>query len=196
MKNLLITLSAVILFGCVTNPKNAAKKDMKPLIVIGGKDNVWGGDIRLSLTDSSENDTARIYKALSSSDKGNLGVRILITKKPVNSQGFGNAITLESIGAPSDLLLHKLAELYKQNIPVSAKFPKRVQASFVDLSQFTKSLGLTANDGENIKKYKLFFETQNDEGELFLNINSNENWLELREKDEEYRPVMIKVFTQ
>ncbi len=197
MKYLLIGLLAIGLFGCSTNPKTASKSEIKPLIVFDNKDDGWGGDIRLSLVDSSENDTAKIYKAISSSEKGNLGVLVLVSKKRVDSKGFGSGITLESLGNPSDLLLHKLAELYKQNIPNEAKFAKKVQASVVDLGEFAKSLGTPVNNkGQDLEEFKLFFETGNDEGELFMNINLTENWLELREKDEEYRPVIIRVLTR
>jgi hypothetical protein len=199
MKKILILLIAVAQLGCSLKPDKTAeatKTPPKPLIVFDNKDDGWGGDIRLSLVGLSENDTAKIYKAVSSTEKGNLGVLVLVTKKPADSKGFGNAITLKSLGPESDLMLQKLAELYKQKIDANAKFVKTAQATFVDLGAFARSLGGTTNGDENVDQYKLFFETKNDEGELFMNINTNENWLELREKDEDYRPVLIKAFTQ
>ena len=41
---------------------------------------------------------------------------------------------------------------------------------------------------------KLFFETEDPEdyAELYVNINDKEHWLEIREKDEEYRKQVIK----
>jgi hypothetical protein len=38
-------------------------------------------------------------------------------------------------------------------------------------------------------------ENENDYAELYLNINSAENWIELREKDEEYRPAVLQFLT-
>lgn len=74
-----------------------------------------------------------------------------------------------------------------------------VSVTYVDLGEFAKSLG--AKDGGEYKtenQYKLFHEG-NDEGEyaeIFLNINETEHWIELKEKDEEYRPVIIKLLKQ
>jgi hypothetical protein len=44
---------------------------------------------------------------------------------------------------------------------------------------------------------KLFFqgEKEDDYAELYLNINETEHWIELKEKDEEYRPIIIKLLT-
>jgi hypothetical protein len=47
-----------------------------------------------------------------------------------------------------------------------------------------------------IDEYKLFFESKDDEGELFLNINPMEKWIDLREKDPEYRKTIIKVLSE
>ena len=40
---------------------------------------------------------------------------------------------------------------------------------------------------------KLFYESanENEYAELYLNINENEHWVEIREKDEEYRKAVL-----
>jgi hypothetical protein len=197
MKYFLIVLFALMQFGCANNPKITANDAVKPLIVFDRKEDGWGGDIRLSLVNITENDSSRIYKAVSQDNGQNLGILIYVTKKKTNSQGFGNAITLKSIGKESDNLLHKLASLYKQKIVPAAKFADTVSASFVDLKKFSISVAGSAGEGDvNTDEYKLFIETKNDEAEFFLNINATDKWVELREKDEEYRPLVIQVLSK
>jgi hypothetical protein len=179
------------------NKSGSMDSVIKPLIVLDDKDGEWGGDIRLSIVSISENDTSTVYKAISSDNNQNLGLLILVTKKKTNDKGFGNAITFKSIGKESDNLLQKLSKLYKQKISADAKFSQTVSANFVDLTEFAKSIGGTNKEANSTTgQYKLFFETKNDEGELFLNINASEQWLELSEKDPDYRPVIIKALSQ
>lgn len=200
MRKLVIVLIICAQIGCSPNKNKTPDNTdflIKPLIVLNDKDDGWGGDIRLSVVDISENDTSKIYKAVSRSNNEDFGLLIYVTKKRINSQGFGDAITLRTIGKESDNLLHKLSELYKQRIAPGSKFADQVSASFVDLTIFAKSVtGSTGNTNPNIKQYKLFFETKDDEGELFLNINSADKWLELSEKDPEYRPVVLQALTK
>jgi len=186
--------------GCSRNKNKAwdnISLPIKPLIVLNDREGGWGSDIRLSIVGISEDDSSKIYKAVSSYNNENMGLLVYVTKKGTNSQGFGNAITLKTIGKESDNLLHKLSELYKQKIAYDSKFADTVSASFVDLKVFSKSVaGSAGNADPNSDEYKLFFETKDDEGELFLNINSTDKWVELSEKDPEFRSVVLKALTR
>jgi hypothetical protein len=104
---------------------------------------------------------------------------------------------LKSIGNESDNFLSMLALLYHQKIDPNAKFVDSFSASYVDLKDFARSVAGKSDDtNPDTDEYKLFFETKNDEGEIFLNVNAKDNWVELREKDEEYRPLIIQIFTK
>ena len=199
MKKLAVLFIALTQIGCSFNQNKSSGSSgsaIKPLIVLTGKDDNWGADIRLSIINISENDSSKIYKAVSSDNKEPLGLLIIVTKKKTNGQGFGNAITLKSIGTESDNLLHKLSELYKKKIAADSKFADTVSAGFVDLKEFAKSVAGSSGDGDSdVDEYKLFFETKNDEGELYLNINSTDKWVELKEKDEDYRSVVLEALT-
>ena len=200
MKKLIVLFVICAEIGCVQNQNKASdSKDLsiKPLVVLNDKDDGWGADLRLSVVDITENDSAKVYKAISSYNKKNLGFLLFIPKQKTNDKGFGNGITLKSVGIESDNLLHELAKRYKQSVPVDSKFVESASASFVDLGEFSKSLGgkVVGND-PNVDEYKLFFETKDDEGELFVNINLVDKWVELSEKDPEYRPIMIKALTR
>jgi hypothetical protein len=171
---------------------------VKPLFVDNGEDDGWGADIRISITSITQTDTTREYTAISSFEGRNLGLIVAVPKTKEGEKGFGKWITLKSLGIESDNLLSKLAQLYKVK-DTSAKFVSSVSTAYVNLKEFAKSLG--AQDGgeyTSSSEYKLFFEGNNEEdyAELYVNINPDEKWVELREKDEEYRTAIIKFLHQ
>ncbi|MEO6981256.1 MAG: hypothetical protein ABI113_22875 [Mucilaginibacter sp.] len=173
--------------------QNTANFPVKPLIIFDNKEDGWGGDIRLSIVNINESDSSTLYKAVSDYKGKKLGLLIFIPKAKESSNGFGKGIILKSMGEESDNLLNTLAELYKQHIDPNSKFISSVSVGYVDLSEFAKSLtGKTDDASSATGEYKLFFENKGDEAELFLNINPNDKWVDLREKDEEYRPSVIK----
>jgi hypothetical protein len=199
MKKITIFLFLLIaLFGC---SDNKAKTDeatgnpaftIKPLVIGTGEEGGWGADIRLSITDIADGDSATTYTAISSFEGKNAGLAIVIPRAK-EKDGFGEGIVLKSIGPESDYLLRALAKLYKQKADTALKFVDSVSANYVNLKEFAKSLG--GQEGRNYStenEYKLFFETSDDAGELYLNINSGEHWIELKEKDEGYRAVVIR----
>jgi hypothetical protein len=181
------------LSGHNNSGQNTTNFPAKPLIVFDNKEDGWGGDIRLSIVNIDENDSSTVYKAISSYQNKTLGLLIMIPKAKESSNGFGKGIVLKSIGKESDNLLTTLAGLYKQHVDPNSKFIASVAVGYVDLSEFAKSLTGKTDDANSVTgEYKLFFENKGDEAELFLNINARERWLDLREKDEEYRPSVIK----
>jgi hypothetical protein len=71
-------------------------------------------------------------------------------------------------------------------------FTKKITLNFVNLKTMAKNLsGKDAEPYTSTNEYKLFFERNKKYAELYLNINSEEHWIELNEKDEEYRPFII-----
>jgi hypothetical protein len=154
----------------------------------------WGADIKLSIIETQLSDSCQTYKAVSSYQEKTLGLIIVIPNKD-KSRGFGQGIVLKSIGVESDQLLQQLAKLYKQKTGPSLKFILSISLSYLNMNEFVKSLGGDAND--RVREYKVFFESQDgDEAELFLNVNPSEDWIQLAEKDEEYRPAIIKFLRQ
>ena len=82
---------------------------------------------------------------------------------------------------------------------MSARFVKKIVLNFVNLKEFAKSV--TGEEGQpytTANEYKLFFEGKEDGdyAEIYLNINLNEDWIELAEKDEEYRPILLHFLRQ
>jgi len=191
---LLLLLSTAI--GCTQNKSSQAATNfpIKQLIIPGDNGDDWGdGDFVLSITNISENETGKVYKAVSSYKNEELGLLIIVPKSKSEKNGFGNNIILKSIGKPSDKLLALMAQLYKQTLSPDSKFVSSISTEYVDLKEFAKSLGDTNNKESDTKEYKLFFTNKNDEAELYLNIKPNDRIVEVKEKDQEYRPTIIQM---
>ena len=205
LKNLLFGLLFFI-FSCNSSDKtkttttdqlkqNKETFQIKALYVDNGEEEGWGADLKLSIASIGETDTTKLYTAISTYEGKNLGLLVSIPKKKEGNQGFSSGIILKTIGIESDFLLQTIAKLYKQRVDTTFRFTNAVSMTYVDLDEFAKSLG--AKDGGEYKtenQYKLFYEgnKEGDYAEIYLNINATEHWIELKEKDEEYRPVIIK----
>jgi len=183
--------------GCSQNINKKVETNfpVKPLSIPGDNGDDWGdGDFAISITNISKNDTCIIYKAVSNYKNEDLGLSISIPISQSGNKGFGDGIVLKSIGRQSDRLLALLATLYKQRLPPNSKFINSISLSYVDLSQFEKSVaGSVPKTGSGEMDYKLFFQTKDDEAELYLNIKPKEQLVEIKEKDQEYRPTIIQM---
>ncbi|MBK8564013.1 MAG: hypothetical protein IPN76_11895 [Saprospiraceae bacterium] len=136
-----------------------------------------GADIKLSIVQKSENDTAKIYKAVSSYNGQELGLLVSIPKRKEGDKGFGQGISLRSIGTQSDYLLRTLYQLYKQPADTTATFAKDINVTYVNLKEFAKAVAGQEGQYTAANEYKLFFEGKSDEdyAELYLNVNPTDN---------------------
>jgi len=208
MQKIKIIFFLATLFSCSNNQTNADNNygatsatktyPVQPLQIDNGEEEGWGADIRLSIVETSENDTAKVYKAVSSYKGQKLGLLVSVPKRKEGDKGFGQGISLKSIGTQSDYLFRTLQQLYKQPIDTTATFIKDIKVTYVNLREFAKAV--TGQEGQYTaaNEYKLFFEGTSDEdyAELYLNVNTTDNWIELREKDEEYRPIVLRFLRQ
>jgi hypothetical protein len=175
-------------------PKGRSSFPVQPLQTGIGEEG-WEGDIRLSIVEQWENDTARLYKALSTDEGRKVGLLMSIPKAKEGEKGFGKDIVLSSIGVESDYLLRILAELYKQKVDTTLRFIPSISVSYVNLQEFARAVaGEKGGAYTSPNQYKLFLESEGEEeyAEIYLNINPQEHGLELREKDEEYRPALLQ----
>jgi hypothetical protein len=188
--------------NCQTNTDNAGTSDATTYpakqLQIDNHEEGWGADIRLSIVAKFENDTANIYKAVSLYGEQELGLLISVPKRKEGGKGFGHGILLKSVGIQSDYLLRTLSQLYNQPSYKTATFINGVSVNYVNLKAFAKAV--TGQEGQSTatNQYKLFFEGKSDEeyAELFLNINLVDNWIELSEKDEEFRPKVLSFLSK
>ncbi|HVU99310.1 MAG TPA: hypothetical protein VHE34_29010 [Puia sp.] len=161
-------------------------------------DDTGDGDFALSIVAISETDTIITYKALSTSENGNLGLALDIPKKD-GERGFGQSILLKSIGSESDNFIRFMTKVYNQKLDSSIHFfNKTLSVAYVNLNTFAGALGANNQYDTAVNEYKLFFEGPNkdDYAELYLNINKREKIIEFKEKDQEYRPQLIKFFRE
>src|SRR3982751_4622921 len=106
MQKLTFLFLIVTLFGCAEhhskNEKSATGSTANtaftasPLIIENDEGEGWGGDLKLSITEIKENDTAKIYKAVSTHEGANLGLLVIVPKAK-GKKGFDSGLTLSSI---------------------------------------------------------------------------------------------------
>jgi hypothetical protein len=165
---------------------------------IDSSDAGFGADIKLSITERFENDTANVYKAVSLYNDQELGLLISVPKHEKGAKGFGQGFALRSIGTPSDYLLRTLSQLYKQPDNETKTFVKEMTVNYVNLTAFAKAVSGQEPQLTEVNQYKLFFEsnTDNDYAEIFLNIDLSNNLIEILEKDTEYRSAILRFLRQ
>jgi hypothetical protein len=211
--NMINKLTAIIfmglfsfLFGCKNNDSNAQTNntDTTKLEEITSRidpEEGWN-DIFLKIIEDTKTDTSHIYIAKGLYKNKIVGLQIevsskigagIVDGKPDGKAGFvANAVQLKSIGQESDELVKALAELYKQ-ITNKGFTKQRISATAFSLNEKPVNL-----DKKDYYKLKLFF-SEDDENlysEIFLNINTDKREIEINEKDEGYREMIIKILTK
>lgn len=157
-------------------------------------------DIFLKITSETVTDSSYIYIAKGLHNKEVVGLQIEISTHigagvingKADQSGFAaDAVRIKTIGKESDRFINALAELYKQptgRIFISAP----ISVAVFSLNDKNVDLSKSA-----YYKLKLFFAGHDKDMycELFLNINTTKREIELHEKDEGYRPNIIKCLT-
>lgn len=195
-----------LLFGCNSSETNVQTNNsdntkLEEITSRSNPDEGWN-DIFLKITEDTKTDTSHIYIAKGLFKNKTIGLQIEVSSKIgagiVNGQhdvsaGFvKNAVKFKSIGQESDEFIKALAELYKQT--TNNGFTKQPVSAMV-FSQNEKVVNL---DKADYYALKLFF-AESDENlysEVFLNINTDKHEIEIKEKDEEYREPLIKIWTK
>lgn len=197
-----IAVSVLTFFGCSANQTKTDKIStdttsnltfpVRPLFIESEEESM-GGDIRLSFTESSMTDKATIYKVNSTYGNKNIGFEL-----SVPTHGLAN-LSIKTDGVNSDNFLHALQKIYKLKVDTTSKFVDFISADCMNMGDYVDSLNKQSNGSyTSIAENKLFFQRKNEDdyAELYLNINEAEHWIELKEKDEEYRPVIVKLLTR
>lgn len=190
-----VLATAVSISGCNTH----TNKEVIDLLNKRNDDNVWGGDVHFSVVNVKEVDKSFVYDLQAKYKQKLVGFEVAIPKNTNQGEnGFGKGVEIRSLGIKSDDFRNALAEIYKIKVDTNKKFVDKIPAAFVDLDIFAKTLGYNANTDKNyLNQLKLFFDSPDgDEAELFLNVRKGQQVVELAEKDEEYRSLIIKLFTQ
>jgi hypothetical protein len=162
--------------------------------------NGWDADMRLSIIEIIKSGNAINYKAISSFKGKNIGFEISVPRYDNKSKSYlARTATIRSIGEMSDDFLSTIATVYRLKLKDKAIFIDSIKISFIDLDEFSERVsGKNLSSDSKTKKLKLFFETEipDDAAELYANINEKEHWLELKEKDDNYRENVVKFLTK
>lgn len=185
------------LFGNKSNDKRVKLEEIGSRI---DPEEGWG-DVFLKIVQETKKDFSRIYIAKGLYNNEIVGLKIEIHSnigagiengQVAEETGFvSNAVQISSIGKESDAFITALAALYHQT--TNKSFTKKpIFASAFSLNE--KAVNL---DKQDYYRLKLFFEENNENlySELFLNINTERQEIELHEKDESYRVNILTVFT-
>jgi hypothetical protein len=200
------TLSLLfILTGCRLHSGDSSdslspipKPSYKPVVIKSGVEDGHPGGIRLSIERTVDTDTTTSYTLISSYEGNAVGLIIVIPRKD-NGKKMVSTAFLKSMGPPSDLFLKLLASQYQQHIDSSAKFADSIPFICMNLMDFFDKKSTTPGKDDWIAaEYKLFFDSENADGdaEMFMNINPDQQWVEFAEKDEDYRSHIISLFQQ
>jgi len=172
---------------------------LKPLIIKNEPGSGYGADIRLSIRRTVVTDTSTVYYLESEYENKPVGLMISL---PLFRKGKKEAhlVIFESAGTPSDRLLHLLADLYQQPMDSNARFTASVSAAIINLDDYNSGMqDSTGNRYTAPYQYKLFFDAENVEGddaEMFLDIDPANAWADLGEKEQDYRPKLIRMFKE
>jgi hypothetical protein len=209
MIKICIPVILLLIFSCSNKDQsknNGEKEDLardtfaiKKLIVDTSQEEGWGADMRISIVENTKTDTSITYIATSSYDSQIVGLQLTIpTNTPNDKKADAQPMHLKSLGEASDNLIMLLSRLYKQRIDSSLHFVATKRIVFIDLDEFAKKqFGQYPNDPSGSRGLKAFFdsEIEDDYGEIYINLNEKEHWIELKEKDEGYRKAVLKGLT-
>lgn len=157
-------------------------------------------DISLNIIEKSKENNADVFTAKGFYKSKEVGLKFIINSHipkgiaptgELLNQGFVNdAVQIISIGKESDEFIKALSELYK--FPTDKPFSKQIKVPAI----FSLNQADADFDKPNYYNFKMFFDFEGGEAELYLNINTANQIIELNEKDPEYRQALIEVFTK
>ena len=164
-----------------------------PEMKINHDDGSWGGDITLHIQ-SIEKISPEVtrYKIVSGHKGSPVGFDLIVERPFKHGMFVDEGVTFKSLGDTSNNFLRALAELYGMGLP-NPVFVDSITVSYADLAS-----GTDLNKPGNwiAAQMKLFFPSDEDTYELYLNVDEEPGTISLPEKDLEYRSGILKAFTK
>ena len=119
---------------------SASKDTFSPKeLSFGQNDEGWGGDIRLSFTQSTATNNGTIYKVSSTYKNDTVGFEITVP-----NPGFSKLI-IRSTGSSSNHFLRVLSKVYKLKIDTTLRFADLVTADCMNMGDYIDRLNREAN---------------------------------------------------
>jgi hypothetical protein len=158
-----------------------------------GMENGHPAGIRLAIQWKKDTDSTTVYTLMSSYEDKPIGLTLILPRENISKPA--SWAWLKTVGPPSDLFLDVLAFQYKQLLNPNTRFADSVRCTCLNLGQVFGS-DSAGKDNWIAAGYKLFFDAESDsnDAELFMNINTSKQYVEFAEKDEEYREHLINLF--
>ncbi len=172
----------------VSDHRDTNKLTGEAMIINQGHSSGSGADLRLSFTGVRDLAKSRAFTIQSNYDQKNIGFTLYVPKK-----GYAPG-RIESTGQASNNFLIILQQLYKQKPDSARIFIDSLTFDCISLGDiYNKDSMGTASQTLIAADYKIFMESKDEKNfaELFLNVNEAAHWIELKEKDEEYRAAII-----
>lgn len=193
---LILLFFVLIIISCKSG--RAKNKGPVELRIDPAKNGDGPADVNLSIDHKTKRYSSTVYDLKATYKNKPVGFQIEIPNKgSQNKKGFGNGITIKTLGKQSDDFRNALSDIY--GLGTSAKkFADRITVTYVDLHQFAKNYtNKSIENSPYSTELKLFFQSdKGDEAELYLNISNDEKIIEFAEKNEEYRKPLIEFLTQ
>src|ERR1051326_523756 len=157
----------------------------------------WNGTIRFSITGTEQTPAGRILFAEAGTGDQKEGINIALPLPDDETKdGPEKNILISSAGKTSDRLLHTMADLSGLKM-TGKKFRKELRLACTDLQPVAGTGGMNVSK-TGVAHFKLFHNPAGKPGEyfeLYLDINEKEGWLELQERDENYRQAILETLT-
>ncbi len=185
------------LLACSNNPsankaaiadhRDTNKLTGEAMVINQGRVSARGADLRLSFTGVRDLPKRRAFTIQSNYDNKNIGFTLYVPKK-----GYAPG-RIESTGQASNNFLVILQQLYKQKPDTASIFIDSLSFDCISLGDIYNKDSLGGSQSVIAADYKIFMESKDEKNyaELFLNVNEAAHWIELKEKDEEYRAAII-----
>jgi len=155
--------------------------------------NNWGADIILHIQKAQKISAEITAFKIISGYKGKPVGFDLVIKRPLKKSPFiPDGITFRSLKDTSNNFLAALAEVYGLKI-ADPVFTDSLTIPYADL---TADIDLNKPGNWTAAQMKLFFETEDDNYELYLNIDEKTGTISLPEKDGDYREGIIKALSK
>ena len=174
--------------GRKSNTNNPASGSNLKEMIVEKKDDNWGGDIILNIERADKiSSEITAYRIISFYKGQPVGFNMILKQPTKKNMFITKGVTFLSLKDTSNNFLKALAEIYGVKF-TNAEFKDSITISYADLT-----FGADLNKPGNwiAAQKKLFFETDDDNPELFLNIDEIAGRISLPEKDRNYREGII-----
>lgn len=198
-KQLAYLLSVALLLCCTHVQKKSGDapevSEQLSEIKVNNNNESWGGDISMNIKSIEKiNPELSKYIIISSYKNAPAGFMMLIRKPRDKKQFISDGIVFKPLGGDtSNLFLKALSEIYNIKSTINPVFKDSIVVTYYDLAG-----SVDTNNPSNwvAAQMKLFFPSDEDTPELFLNIDEKNRVIEFPEKDSSYRAGIINAISQ